>query len=133
MRWVFYVLWGIEASSMVSNRYIVPTPLPKLPVSATLAYTRSSSANKKFAGIDHRPPMDESYEDMMYKLHRYAEISTQIRYLKQIQTTSMHHPESVSMQVPAGGYIHLPQSVSMHGGGVQPKIVNLFAGGLMNE
>jgi hypothetical protein len=105
---------------MMMGTAVIST-LPKLSV-ATLAYARSSSANMTFAGMDHRPSTDESYDDMMYKLHRYTDITAKIRYWNQKKylirvqhNTMLHHPELV--QTPVTTYM----------------VTNIFAGGLLSE
>jgi hypothetical protein len=125
---------------------VAATDIPHLPKSAnTLAYTRfSSSTNMSHIGSDQRPSTDESYEDMMYKIHRYTTITAQLRHWTQLSykivdqdyrgnpkalcpgqvedtdKTPMHHPELASdtIRVTAPDTIH---------------IANIGAGGLWSD
>ena len=87
-----------------------PVVAPILSSTPTLIYMRSSSANMTYAGRDHRPPTDESDEDMMYKIRRNTDLSTQLKQCiqlsHQLNALQLCHPESVS------GLRLQPESVS---------------------
>ena len=117
--------WGLISKMRISTAIAAATTdIPILPKSAnTFAYTRSSSTtNMSHIGSDQRPSTDESYEDMMYKIHRYAAITAQLRHWAQLsyQIDTMHHPELVSdtIRITAPDTIH---------------IANIGAGGLWSD
>ena len=114
--------WGLIQKMRISTAIAAATTdIPILPKSAnTFAYTRSSSTtNMSHIGSDQRPSTDESYEDMMYKIHRYAAITAQLKHWTQLPY-QMHHPELVSDTI----RLTTPDTI---------RIANIGAGGLWSD
>ena len=122
----------MRISTATSIAATIITDIPILPKFAnTLAYTRSStSTNMSHIGSDQRPSTDESYEDMMYKIHRYTAITAQLRHWTQLSyhTDTMHHPELASdtIRVTASDTIRVTASDTI-------RIANIGAGGLWSD